>query len=174
LLLTALAVAVVVLACALAPRIGWPASQAQPVGGETLEASGVIRAQEVLIASEWGGHIAAILVDEGEAVAAGDLLVQLDTALLDAQIKAGRAVIAVAEAGLAQAEAGARPGQIKAAEAQLAQVQAARAAATQAVSDTLALVENPQDIRLQIAVTQAQAEAAQHHVARAVALKDAA
>ncbi len=174
LLLTALAVAVVALACALAPRIGWPASQAQPVGGETLEASGVIRAQEVLIASEWGGHIAAILVDEGEAVAAGDLLVQLDTALLDAQIKAARAVIAVAEAGLAQAEAGARPGQIKAAEAQLAQVQAARAAATQAVSDTLALVENPQDIRLQIAVTQAQAEAAQHHVARAVALKDAA
>ena len=174
LLLTALAVAVVALACALAPRIGWPASQAQPVGGETLEASGVIRAQEVLIASEWGGHIAAILVDEGEAVAAGDLLVQLDTALLDAQIKAARAVIAVAEAGLAQAEAGARPGQIKAAEAQLAQVQAARAAAAQAVSDTLALVENPQDIRLQIAVTQAQAEAAQHHVARAVALKNAA
>jgi multidrug efflux pump subunit AcrA (membrane-fusion protein) len=174
LLLTALAVAVVALACALAPRIGWPASQAQSVGGETLEASGVIRAQEVLIASEWGGHIAAILVDEGEAVAAGDLLVQLDTALLDAQIKAARAVIAVAEAGLAQVETGARPGQIKAAEAQLAQVQAARAAATQAVSDTLALVENPQDIRLQIAVTQAQAEAAQHDVARAVVLKDAA
>ncbi len=174
LLLTALAVAVIALACTLAPRIGWPASQAQSVGGETLEASGVIRAQEVLIASEWGGHIAAILVDEGEAVAAGDLLVQLDTALLDAQIKAGRAVIAVAEAGLAQVEAGARPGQIKAAEAQLVQVQAARAAATRAVSDTLALVENPQDIRLQIAVTQAQAEAAQHHVARAVALKDAA
>jgi len=167
-------VALIGLVCALAPRIGWPASQAQPAGGETLEASGVIRAQEVLIASEWGGHIAAILVDEGDTVAAGDPLVQLDTALLDAQIKAARAAVAVAEAGLAQAEAGARPGQIDAAEAQLTQAKAARAAATQAVSDTLALVENPQDIRLQIAVTQAQAEAAQHRVARAVALKDAA
>ncbi|MCP4530233.1 MAG: HlyD family efflux transporter periplasmic adaptor subunit, partial [Delftia sp.] len=76
--------------------------------------------------------------------------------------------------GLARAQAGARPGQIAVAEAQLAQAEVARTAATQAVSDTLALVENPQDIRLQIAVTQAQAEAAQLHVTQAQTLKDAA
>jgi multidrug resistance efflux pump len=174
LLLMALAVAVVGLACALAPRVGWPASQAQPVGGESLTASGVIQAEEVLIASEWGGCIAAIPPHEGGAVAAGDVVVQLDTSLLDAQIQAARAAIAVAKAGLAQVEAGARPGQIAIAEAGLVQAKAARGAALQAISDTLVLVENPQDIRLQIAVTQAEAEAAQHHVARAVAVKDAA
>lgn len=171
--LITLIVALVALTCVLAPRVGWPVSQAQPAGGEALEASGIIQAEKALIASEWGGRIAALPVDEGDTVAAGDVLVQLDTALLDAQIKAAQAAVAVAQAGLAQAKAGARPGQIAIAEAQLAQAEAARIAATQAVSDTLALVENPQDIRLQIAVTQAQAEAAQHHVARAVALKDA-
>lgn len=172
--LAALVVAVVALVCAVAPRAGWPASQAQPAGGEALEASGVVRADEVLIASEWSGRIAAIPVGEGDTVATGDAIVQLDTSLLDAQIKAARAAVTMAKAGLAQAKAGARPGQIAVAEAQLAQAQAARDTATQAVSDTLALVENPQEMRLQIAVTQAQAEAAQHHVARAVAIKDAA
>jgi multidrug resistance efflux pump len=171
-LLAVLAVAIVALACVLAPRLGWPASQAQPTGGELLEASGIIQAEQVLIASEWGGQVAAIPVDEGDLVAAGDVIVQLDTALLDAQIEVAQAAVALAEAGLAQAEAGVRPGQIAVAEAQLAQAQAARLAATQAVSDTMALVENPQDIRLQIAVAQAQIESAQHQVAQAVALKD--
>ncbi|HEX6385520.1 MAG TPA: efflux RND transporter periplasmic adaptor subunit, partial [Anaerolineae bacterium] len=103
-----------------------------------------------------------------------DSLVELDTTLIDAQIAAAEAAVAWAEAGLAQAKAGARPGQIEAAEAQLAQAEAAHVAATQAVSDTLALVENPQDIRLQIAVMQAQIEAAGYQVERATALKDAA
>ncbi len=174
LIVAALAVALVALVWAVAPGIGGPASQAQPVGGEMLEACGVIRADEVLIASEWSGRIAALPKDEGVAVAVGDVLVQLDTALLDAHIEAAQVAVAVAEAGLAQAQAGARPGRIAVAEAQLAQAQAAHIAAVQAVSDTLALVENPQDTRLQIAVAQAQAETAQHHVARAVAVKDAA
>jgi len=161
------AVAILVVAAA------WPASQAQPAGGELLEASGIVRAEEVLVASEWGGRVAAVPVDEGDAVFVGEAVVQLDTALLDAQIEVARAAVALAEAGLAQAKAGTRPGQVAVAEAQLAQAKAACLAATQAISDTMALVENPQEIRLQIAVAQAQAEAAQHHVARAVALKDA-
>jgi multidrug efflux pump subunit AcrA (membrane-fusion protein) len=173
LLLSALALAVVLLVCALAPRVSWLASQAQPAGDEALEASGIIQAEEVLVASEWGGQIAAIPVAEGDKVAAGDVLVQLDTALLDAEIEAARAAVALAEAGLAQAKAGARTGQIAAAEAQLAQAGVAHLAAMQAVSDTLALVENPQEVRLQIAVAQAQAEAAKHQVAQAVALRDA-
>jgi len=174
LLLSTVALAVIALACALAPRIGWLASEAQPAGGEALEASGIIRAEEVLVASEWGGQIAAIPVDEGDSVAVGDVVVQLDTVLLDAQIGAVQAAVALAETRLAQAKAGPRPGQIAVAEAQLAQTKAARLAALQAVSDTLALVENPQEVRLQIAVKQAQAEAAQRHVARAVIIKDAA
>jgi multidrug resistance efflux pump len=174
LVLLALAVVLVALAWMLAPRLGALSLPAPSVGDVALTASGVIRADEVFIASEWGGQIAAIPVREGDAVASGDVIVRLDTSLLDAQIEVARAAIAVAEAGVAQAKAGARPGQIAVAEAQLVQAEAARAAATQAVSDTLALVENPQDVRLQIAVAQAQASAAEHHLARAVAIKDAA
>jgi len=139
-----------------------------------LEASGIIQVKQVSVASEFGGRIVALPVAEGGGIIAGDVLVGLDTALLDAQIEAARAAVAVAEAGLAQAQAGARPGQIAVAEAQLAQAEIVRTAAAQAVSDTLALVENPQDIRLQIAVTQAQAEAARLHVTQAQTLKDAA
>ncbi|MGD9099158.1 MAG: efflux RND transporter periplasmic adaptor subunit [Anaerolineae bacterium] len=141
---------------------------------DALRASGIIQVQEVYVASEFGGRIADIVVAEGDSVSATQVLVQLDTTLLDAQVEVAQAAVAVAQAGLAQAQAGARPGQVAIAQAQLNQAEAARVAATQAVSDTLALVENPQDIRLQIAVTYAQAEAAQYQVAQAEALKDAA
>lgn len=154
----------------------WPSSPQQALdgklGGNGLEASGVIRAEQVAIANEFGGRVAEIPVAEGDKVAVGDLLVQLDSGLLDAQIEVIDATIALAKAGLAQAKAGARPGQIATAQAQVAQAEAGRLAAQQAVSDTQALVENPQDITLQIAVTAAQLESNQHQLARAVALKD--
>ncbi|MFZ5915738.1 MAG: HlyD family secretion protein [Chloroflexota bacterium] len=171
---TVVAVFLVALACALGPRLGGRVSSAQSTGGGRLEASGIIQADEVTVASEWGGQIVELWVEEGTVVAAGDRVLRLDTSLLDAQIRAARAAVAVAEAGLAQAQAGARPGQVAMAEAQLAQAEVARLAARQTVSDTLSLVENPQEILLQIAVMQAQAEAAAHQVAQAVMLKDAA
>ena len=146
----------------------------EAVAGDILEASGLIEVDEVSVASEFGGRIAAIPVSKGERVAAGEVLVELDTAAMDAQIEVAEAAVAWAEAILAQARAGVRAGEVAVAQAQLAQTEAAHVAATQAVTDTLALVENPQDIRLQIAVTQAQVEAAEHHVQRAVAMKDAA
>jgi multidrug efflux pump subunit AcrA (membrane-fusion protein) len=146
---------------------------APPADEERLRASGVIQAESVSIASEFGGRIVAMPAGEGDSVAAGDLLVQLDTTLLDAQIEAAQALVGAAEAGLAQAQAGVRPGQVAIAEAQLTQAQAGRDAAAQAISDTITLVENPQDILLQIAVTHAQAEAAEHRVAQAEALRDA-
>jgi biotin carboxyl carrier protein len=74
---------------------------------------------------------------------------------------------------LAQARAGARAGQIAAAEAQLAQAQAASLVAGQAVSDTLSLVENPQEIRMQIAVLREQIQAETHRLAQRLAVKDA-
>jgi multidrug efflux pump subunit AcrA (membrane-fusion protein) len=141
---------------------------------EQLTASGVIQADQVAVASEFGGRIAEIRVREGETVAEGDLLVQLDTTLLDAQIAAAEALVASAEAAVAQAEAAVRPGQIEVARAQLAQAEAARVAARQAVTDTMVLVENPQDVQLQIAVSAAQVEAAEHRLAQAEAIRDAA
>jgi multidrug resistance efflux pump len=164
----------VVLACAATPLLRWQLAVAQSESSAPLlEASGVIRTEQVSIASEYGGRIASLPLQEGDAVAAGDVLVKLDTALLDAQIAAAQAAVAMAEAGLDQAKAGARPGQVAVAEAQLAQVEAARIAAMQAVSDTLLLVDNPQDIQMQIAVTRQQIKSSQLEIDRALALKDA-
>jgi len=150
------------------------APQVQAANSAMIEASGIIEAEEVSIASELGGLIAGIPVAEGSSVSGGDLLVQLDTAVLDAQMEVAEAMIAIAEAGLAQAQAGARPGQIVTAEAQLAQALAARTAAQQAVSDTQALLDNPQQINLEIAVKEAQLRSAQHRRAQSEAFKDAA
>jgi len=139
----------------------------------TLRASGVIQAEQVSLASEFGGLIAAIPVVEAESVTAGQIVVQLDTTMLDAQIEVTQAMVDMAEAGLAQAKAGARPGEIETAKAQLAQAQAGELLAQQAVSDTQVLVANPQDIDLLIAVTRAQLASAEHQLAQAIALKDA-
>ncbi|HUT20047.1 MAG TPA: efflux RND transporter periplasmic adaptor subunit [Anaerolineae bacterium] len=170
----ALALLVVAITCLAAPLLRWQPTQARAAGHEPLEASGTIHAPEIELASEYGGRIDAILFRSGENVEAGQVLVRLATDLLDAQIEAARAAVDLAGAGLAQARAGARPGQIAVAEAQLAKAEAARVVAAQAVSDTAMLVAHPQEVDLQIAVTQAQARAAEHKLAHALALKDAA
>ncbi len=140
---------------------------------KALQASGIIQAEEVNVASEFGGQVLTITVSASDTVTKGQPLVQLDTTLLDAQIQAAQAMVAMAEAGLAQAQAGARPGQIAVAEAQLQQAEAGVQAARQSLSDTQSLVDWPQELDLQIAVTKAQLEAARHKEAQAIALKDA-
>jgi len=147
-------------------------AQAGPAQG-ALEASGVIQAQQVSIASEFGGRIAEVAVVEGTYVTAGDTVAQLDTGLLDGQVAVAEAMVATAEAGLAQARAGAREGQIAVAEAQRELAEAGLFAAQTAVSDTQTLVESPQDLDLQIAVLRGQLDAAREQQARAAALKDA-
>jgi len=173
-----LALVAVVLACAATPLLSRQSAQARSrldngAPAEAIQVSGTIRAEEVQVASEYGGRLAVVLVREGQSVVANDVVVQLDTALLDAQIQVAEVGVALAQAGLAQARAGSRPGQIAVAVAQLGQAEAGRLAATQAVSDTEALVANPQDIQLQIAVTQAEIQSAEHKLAGALALKDA-
>jgi multidrug resistance efflux pump len=137
-----------------------------------LRASGVIQAQQISVASELGGVIATMPVREGQAVVAGEVVAQLDTALLDGQLAVAEARLAWAEAGLRQAEAGAREGQIAVAEAQLAQAHAGLRAAGRAVTDTQALMATPQELDLQIVLTRGQLASARHAQARAGALKD--
>jgi len=140
--------------------------------GEALEASGIIQTEQVLIASEFGGLVAELALAETDIVQQGDVLLRFDTAVVDAEIESMAALVAVAEAGVAQAYAGARPTQLAAAEAQLAQAETGLLAARQAVSDTEVLMASPQDLDLQIAVTRAQIEAARHREAQSAALKD--
>jgi multidrug resistance efflux pump len=139
-----------------------------------LTASGFIEAEEVTIAPELGGRVLELLVEEGDEVEAGQILVRLDGTLLEAQIEAAQASLDLAQAQLAQAQAGARPEQVQKAEADLAQAQAGRDGAYQGWQDLIALRDNPQRLDAQIAQAEAQVAAAKAALDQAVAYKDAA
>ncbi|HDQ71871.1 MAG TPA: HlyD family efflux transporter periplasmic adaptor subunit [Chloroflexi bacterium] len=139
-----------------------------------LTASGFIEAEEVTVAPELGGRVTELLIEEGEEVEAGQVLVILDSTLLDAQVEIAQAALEMTEAELAQAKAGVREERIRRAEAELAQAQAGRDGAYQAWQDLLAIRDNPQDLKVQIAQAEAQAAAAEAGLAQAVAMKDAA
>lgn len=116
-----------------------------------LVASGMIEAQTVDIASPTGGRIVALHVAEGENVAAGDLIAELDTGLLDAQIVEAQAAVAVAEAQLALLKAGVREADLAVARAAVGQAEAARNAAYTAWQDALALINAPSELDVEIA-----------------------
>jgi len=101
-----------------------------------LRASGNIEADEVTLAAEIGGRITKMAVDEGDSVAAGDLLLHIDQSSLLAQREAtlasiaqAQAVLDGAQAALDRAQKGATPEEIAAAEAAVLAAQGAVAAA---------------------------------------------
>jgi multidrug resistance efflux pump len=146
---------------------------AEPAAGD-LMASGFIEAEEIDIAPELGGRVAEVLVKEGDDVEAGQLLVQLDGTLLQAQVESAEAALDVAQAELDQALAGVRPEQIRRGEAALAQAEAGRDGTYQAWQDAIAIRENPQELNAQIVDARGRVAEAEAALARATALKDAA
>jgi HlyD family secretion protein len=109
----------ILLGCAANPDGLAMGGQQNRTTNNALELSGTIEAREVTIASEVGGRVIELAVDEGDSVDAGDLLVRLDDALMREQraqaiaaVDEARAAIAGAEAQLALALAGARSEEI--------------------------------------------------------------
>lgn len=98
-----------------------------------LMASGTISITQVQIGAELGGRVIAVNVNEGDPVHAGDVLVQLDGALLQAQraqafaaLQQAQAALTMAQARLDQAQHGnAREADLVAAQAQVDLAQAA-------------------------------------------------
>ena len=74
--------------------------------GAGLQASGVIEAVEIVIAPEIGGRITQVMVSEGQAVAAGEVLFQVEDRLLVAQQRQAQAALGIAEANYALIAAG--------------------------------------------------------------------
>ncbi len=141
---------------------------------EGLVASGMIEARTVEVASPTGGRIVALHVAEGQMVAAGDLIAELDTALLDAQIAEAEAAVRVAQAQLALLKAGVRPVDLAVARAAVLQAEAARDAAYTAWQDALALIDAPSELDVQIAQASAALQAAIEQVRAAEASATAA
>lgn len=77
----------------------------QPRKGEGLVASGSIEAEEFTIAAEIGGRIVEVAADEGDEVALGDMLLQLDREALLAQREGAEAAVAQAQAAVDAAQA---------------------------------------------------------------------
>ncbi|HMN13587.1 MAG TPA: efflux RND transporter periplasmic adaptor subunit [Bellilinea sp.] len=66
-------------------------------GSNELKASGIISVTEINIASQIGGTVASIKVNEGSNVKKGDVLFHLDDSLLQAQRNQASAAVTVAE-----------------------------------------------------------------------------
>ena len=142
-------------------------------------ASGTIVADEILIVSELGGRIVQLNVDEGDEVRAGQVLVRLDTSLIEARLAQAEAAVEVAQANLDTVRAGRPPAAIQAAKAAVTQAVSQRDAALTAWNDAQAILDQPQQIDSQIvqataevAVAEARIEQAQAQVKEAEARRE--
>ena len=108
----------------------------------SVEATGSIQPwQEVIVSPEVGGYrVSAVLVDVGARVKRGQLLVQLSSDLLEAEVASRRAALRSAEARAANADAALKRGQAVSASGALSQSNldtlAADAVATHAQVET--------------------------------------
>jgi HlyD family secretion protein len=107
----------------------------------TVVAPGVVESEtdEVSLGFDTSGRIAAVLVDEGETVAPGQLLARLDDRIALAKLAQAEAELAAAEARRDAAYRGARRGELEAAEADVASLRAQAADRERTRSRTEAL-----------------------------------
>lgn len=143
-------------------------------GKTEASVSGFIEAEEVNVAAEIKGRITRLAVKEGDLVQAGQTLVELDLALLEAQMRQAQAKVATAKAQLAKIEAGVRPEEIAKAEAVVKQAEAGAQAAQLLWQDAITLRDHPQELDIQIEGARTALQLAELRVEQAIPLKDAA
>lgn len=137
-------------------------SQLRPV---SQHVSGFIEADEIRLGSRVGGRVQQVLVEEGQTVAAGQVLVKLEPFDLNEQHRQAQAELAAREADLQRLEAGNRPEEIGQAQARYEQLQARL--------DKLVAGARPQEIdaaRARLEVAQAEARFATLNFNRAQSL----
>ena len=144
----------------------WFAPAAATTNGK-LEFSGTLEARQVALVTEVAGQVSKLAAREGDSVQAGKVLVELDPAMQDAQITRAAAALDAAKANLAQVKAGARAEQIAQAQAALDRQIAARDGAERGVRNLQGILDNPQELDAQIALTRAQLQAAEAAITKA-------
>jgi len=95
-----------------------------PSESDTVAISGTIEARATTAGSRVGGRVIDVPVEEGDTIAKGDVLVQLDDAEARALLAAATAQVAAQEALLAKLEAGATAEQLQQGEAAAAVTEA--------------------------------------------------
>lgn len=114
-----------------APADGAPDERADPSPPGTVSGNGVVepRERQTNVSAAVSGRVARVLVQEGQQVSAGDLLVELESAVERAALAAATAELAAARAQLQRVLRGSRAEEAQAA---VAEAEAARARAEQA------------------------------------------
>ena len=97
---------------------------AEPPPSNELRVSGHVEATEVRVAGQVGGRLVELRAAEGDRVAAGDVIGNLDTRDVELEIARAQAERATAEAQLRLVQTGARPEDVRQAEAQRGALQA--------------------------------------------------
>ncbi len=133
-------------------------------GRDVIIAEGTVEpARRAELRAPQGGGVAAVEVQEGDAVAEGDVLIRLDPTDAELAVAAAQAALAEAEARLERARTGARPEEVAVTEAQLEGAQAALAQAA-ARHDRLSASEGAAEIAAaEAALAEAQAERVAAH-----------
>ena len=149
-------------------------SSTQSAIPNALVASGTIEAPILSAGSTLGGRLATLAVAEGQAVQVGDLIAELDTALLDAEIQQAVAAKKVAETQVTLLEAGAREADLDVARAAVRQAEVTRDAAAIAWQDAQALIGAPSDLDVKIAAAEANMRAVEEQVKASQAAATAA
>lgn len=140
---------------------GWSQQKTQAAAG--LKGSGTVEAQQINIGPDVSGRVVEALADEGQKVAAGQVLLRLDGALLDAQRAQAEAAVKTVRAQRDQLVARARPEQLAAAQAAISSTQASLSGAQADLNRLLAGATNDQiaAARTQLQAAQAQAKIVQ-------------
>lgn len=150
-----------------------PVEVAQVIRGSLQQISsisGQIQARlEVGVVPKAQGKVQSVAVDVGDVVKAGQVLVQLDTTDIDAQIRQAEAAIEAARKGLALLKAGATKQQLEAAQAQVSQAETQVRQAETNYNTAKTNLERMEFLFAQGAISQQQLDAAraQHDAARA-------
>jgi HlyD family secretion protein len=126
--------------------------------GEPGPVVGVVRATEIRVAPEVGGQLAAIKVQKGARVRAGDVVAELSALELTASVAQARAALAAAAADRDHVYAGVRAEEIASLAAEIAKAKSRLAYAESQLTRTATLARG--DIASQQSLDQAQQDAA--------------
>jgi HlyD family secretion protein len=134
-----------------------PAPDIRSTSGPVVASGEIVPSQETHLGFPVSGRVETVAVNKGDQVEAGQVLVALETDLLEADVAQAEAALAAAQAQAALLKAGPRREEVAVAEAQLAAVQTSVAEA------------EVQQTKPDLGATQAEIRAAQAQVAATMA-----
>ncbi len=126
------------------------AATVQTAGQDHITGSGTIEATAIDVAADLSGRILTMLAGEGDTVAAGAPLVELDRSLLLAQREQAAAALATVQADLARVQAPPRTEIVAIAAAELARAEAARDGAYDVWQAAQAVITRPLELDAQL------------------------